>query len=139
MTVGKGSEEIVPTGSLLAAIFDAADVLAGVFELGEADYTYVYASRNTAFVDALVAHGVTPASFGGLFAWIPVRDAEATLASLAAGGVRLLGGDSSFAVAPKGDFVRLATTRLADDPFHLADLAAAIAAAAHGGVLVDTE
>jgi hypothetical protein len=68
-----------------------------------------------------------------------VRDAEGTLASLAAGGVRLLGGDSSFAVAPEQDFVRLATTRLPDDPFHVADLAAAVAAAAHGGALVDTE
>jgi DNA-binding transcriptional MocR family regulator len=98
-----------------------------------------YAARNTAFVDALVAHGVTPASFGGLFAWIPVRHAESSLASLAAGGVRLLGGDSSFTVAPKRDFLRLATTRLPDDPFQVADLAAAVAAAAQGGVLVDAE
>jgi DNA-binding transcriptional MocR family regulator len=98
-----------------------------------------YAYRHAAFVAALEARGVSPASFGGLFAWIPVHDAEATLASLAAGGVRLLGGDSSFAVPPGRDFVRLATTRLPDDPFQVADLAAAVASAAQGGTLVDTE
>lgn len=94
-----------------------------------------YVERHDALVAALAQHGVRTESAGGLFAWIPVPDAARALTTLAAVGVRVLAGG----VVGYAGHLRVAVTRLPDDPTLLDELAGAIASAANGAAHLDAE
>ncbi len=94
-----------------------------------------YRQRHEALTDALARRGVRDASSGGLFAWIPVTDSYGALDALAASGIRVTaGGGDGY-----GHHLRIATTRLPDDPALIDALADAVAAAVTGPGHLDSE
>ncbi|QEO14562.1 PLP-dependent aminotransferase family protein [Agromyces intestinalis] len=88
-----------------------------------------YARRNRALLDALAARGISAQGAGGFFAWVPVADERDALLRLAEHGVSASPGSRS-TFGDLAPHIRVATTRLPDDPQRIAELADAVAAAA---------
>lgn len=99
----------------------------------------VYQQRHEELAIALGRHGLTVESFGGLFAWIPVASESSTIAHLSALGIRVQSGQVAQLTESSQGHLRIATTRLPDDPALIDDLAATIALASSGQTLVDVE
>lgn len=89
-----------------------------------------YDRRRRALATALERLGMADHAAGGLFSWIPVADEEQTLTSLRAIGVHVVAGGTSWVTPDPPGHIRIAVTRLPDDPLHVEELAAAIAMAA---------
>lgn len=88
-----------------------------------------YARRHAQLSFALAAHDVSDASRSGLFAWIAVKREAEVVRRLAAQGISVVAGRSSFVHESPSGWVRVATTRLPDEPARTEELASAIAAA----------
>ncbi|RYJ27071.1 GntR-family transcriptional regulator [Streptomyces sp. L-9-10] len=88
-----------------------------------------YGLRRTALATRLAAHGVPTANRDGLMLWVPVADETSALVTLAARGVTVSPG-SRFCVAYSRPHVRIATSRLTEDPGALDETASLIALAA---------
>ncbi|WP_326612711.1 aminotransferase class I/II-fold pyridoxal phosphate-dependent enzyme [Streptomyces scopuliridis] len=88
-----------------------------------------YDLRRTALATRLAAHGVPTANRDGLMLWVPVVDETSALVTLAARGVTVSPG-SRFCVAYSRPHVRIATSRLTEDPHALDETASLIALAA---------
>lgn len=88
-----------------------------------------YDQRRRALADRLAGHGVPTANRDGLMLWVPVADETSALVTLAARGVTVSPG-SRFCVSYAAPHVRVATSRLTDDPTALDETAALIALAA---------
>lgn len=113
-----------------ARLLSDADARLAVDAAGER-----YRQRHDAFAAALARHGVRDASAGGLFAWIPAADPAGALATLAASGIRVTaGGGEGY-----GHHLRIATTRLPDDPALIDELAEAVRSAVTGSGHLDSE
>lgn len=94
-----------------------------------------YERRRRALAAALSPLGLRDEAVSGLFCWIPVADEQRTVAHLSALGVHVVAGATSRVGPRDRQHVRVAVTRLPDDPLHVEELAAAIALAAGDGVL----
>lgn len=88
-----------------------------------------YDQRRRALADRLAGHGVPTANRDGLMLWVPVADETSALVTLAARGVTVSPG-SRFCVSYAHPHVRVATSRLTDDPTALDQTASLIALAA---------
>lgn len=88
-----------------------------------------YARRSSALLSALAARGIDALGLGGFFAWVPVLDERDALLALAERGISASPGSRS-CIDPALPHIRVATTRLPDDPLRIAELADAIAGAA---------
>lgn len=88
-----------------------------------------YDQRRRALADRLAGHGVPTANRDGLMLWVPVADETSALVTLAARGVTVSPG-SRFCVSYAHPHVRVATSRLTDEPTALDETAALIALAA---------
>lgn len=98
-----------------------------------------YRARHRALAGALARHGVHDASFGGLFLWIPVEYESDVVGNLAVIGIGAVAGSRSFVAPGRGSFIRIAATRVPEDPAGLDQLAAAIALAVQGGIVSEGE
>lgn len=92
-----------------------------------AEGAQVYTRRHQRFTEALARVGMTDASPEGLFAWIPVADEDLVVQRLATFGFRVVSGGSSYLDPSPPGRIRIATTRLPDDPLHLDELANVLA------------
>ncbi|MFJ2955890.1 aminotransferase class I/II-fold pyridoxal phosphate-dependent enzyme [Streptomyces sp. NPDC087270] len=88
-----------------------------------------YDLRRRGLADRLARHGVPTANRDGLMLWVPVADETSTLVTLAARGITVSPG-SRFCVSYSLPHVRVATSRLTDDPEALDRTAAVLARAA---------
>jgi DNA-binding transcriptional MocR family regulator len=88
-----------------------------------------YARRREALAGALAERGVPTGNHDGLMLWVPVTEESAALVTLAAHGVAAVPG-SRYQVAAAAPHLRIATSRLPDDPDRIAELAELIALAA---------
>jgi DNA-binding transcriptional MocR family regulator len=89
-----------------------------------------YAQRQNALSAALCAEGVDVLAQDGLMLWIPVENETRALIRLATVGVSLAPGSRCFVRPPAGQHLRIATSRLPDDPRHAVELASLVAVAA---------
>lgn len=113
------------------------DLLALLIEDPGADETVAraaqrYAERNALLSSALERRGAAVRSYGGLFVWIEVDDETTSIARLAHLGINAMGGSWSSLDPSGGARIRLATTRLPDDPGLIDEFAAAIAGSLRG-------
>ncbi|WP_214104099.1 GntR family transcriptional regulator [Acrocarpospora catenulata] len=120
--------------SVLASLLADRDAWARAAAAGE-----VYTRRHAALQRALRRRDLRVSSRGGLFAWIPVRGELGAVADLAALGIRVVAGGNAWLEPDPEPHIRIATTRLPDDPNLVEDLAAAVATVASGLALVDVE
>ncbi|WP_285575408.1 aminotransferase class I/II-fold pyridoxal phosphate-dependent enzyme [Actinoallomurus iriomotensis] len=88
-----------------------------------------YARRRETLAAALAERGVPTANRDGLMLWVPVAEESAALVTLAAHGVAA-GPGSRYQVTATGPHLRIATSRLPEDPDRVAELAELIALAA---------
>lgn len=88
-----------------------------------------YARRRESLAAALAERGVPTANRDGLMLWVPVADESEALVTLAAHGVAAVPG-SRYQVTPAEPRLRIATSRLPEDPARTAELADLIALAA---------
>ncbi|MFI1293651.1 aminotransferase class I/II-fold pyridoxal phosphate-dependent enzyme [Streptomyces sp. NPDC020792] len=88
-----------------------------------------YRERRTALAERLAGHGVPTRNEDGLMLWVPVADETSALVTLAARGVTVSPG-SRFCVSYARPHIRVATSRLSDDPAILDDTAGLLALAA---------
>jgi DNA-binding transcriptional MocR family regulator len=87
-----------------------------------------YAGRRDALAQAFRDHGVATANADGLILWVPVKDENATILNLARRGIMVGAGSRCF-VTPTGQnsHLRIATSRLPDEPHRIETIAATIA------------
>jgi DNA-binding transcriptional MocR family regulator len=88
-----------------------------------------YARRREALARALAERGVPTGNHDGLVLWVPVTEESSALVTLAAHGVAAVPG-SRYQVAAATPHLRIATSRLPEDPDRVAELAELIALAA---------
>ncbi|HEV7628286.1 MAG TPA: aminotransferase class I/II-fold pyridoxal phosphate-dependent enzyme, partial [Streptomyces sp.] len=88
-----------------------------------------YRVRRTGLAGRLAEHGVDTLNRDGLSLWIPVADETSALVTLAARGTTASPG-SHFSTSPQPPYIRIAITRLTEEPDALESTAALIALAA---------
>ena len=89
----------------------------------------VYARRREGLATALAERGVRTANRDGLVLWVPVADESEALVTLAAHGIATVPG-SRYQVSDSEPHLRIATSRLPEDPARAAEIAEVIALAA---------
>lgn len=89
-----------------------------------------YAERRIALAKALEAHGIATANADGLLLWVPVRDEHSAIINLARRGITVgPGSDCFLRETVSAPHIRIATSRLPDDPSSLEAIADLIAQA----------
>lgn len=121
---GLGTASRILQGALLHLLTDR-DAIQAVKEARLA-----YARRRLALLDALRQQGVTAATpQDGLFVTMPVPEEAATVLGLAERGLSVVPGSRSYFSKPHTDAIRIAISRLPDDPFVIGALAGEISEA----------
>jgi DNA-binding transcriptional MocR family regulator len=116
---------------LQAVLLDLLTDPAAIAQVGQARLRY--ASRRAALRAALSAHGVAATAADGINMWLPVRDQQSAMVTLAAHGIAVAPG-APFLVAPSAtDHVRLTAGLVRDDFDDLAGILAAAAGVVAGG------
>ncbi|GAA3732028.1 aminotransferase class I/II-fold pyridoxal phosphate-dependent enzyme [Streptomyces tremellae] len=92
-----------------------------------------YAHRRTAMVERLAERGVPTRGGDGLSLWMPVADESAALVTLAARGITVSPGTRFVFTPAQPAHVRVAVSRLTEDPAALDEIADLLAHAAHAG------
>lgn len=87
-----------------------------------------YAARRVALTEALRARGLEAASRDGLSIWLSVPKEDAAIIGLASHGISVGGGSRCHVGAKTGEYLRLDTAKLPDDPLAIARIADIFAA-----------
>ncbi|MFF3744326.1 aminotransferase class I/II-fold pyridoxal phosphate-dependent enzyme [Streptomyces kronopolitis] len=88
-----------------------------------------YTLRRAALAERLAPHGVHTRNQDGLMLWVPVADETSALVTMAARGITVSPG-SRYCVSYGTPHIRVATSRLSDDPVSLDETATLLALAA---------
>jgi DNA-binding transcriptional MocR family regulator len=116
---------------LQAVLLDLLTDPAAIAQVAQARLRY--ASRRETLRAALSAHGVVATAADGINMWLPVRDQQSAMVTLAAHGIAVAPG-APFLVAPSAtDHVRLTAGLVRDDFDDLAGILAAAAGIVAGG------
>jgi DNA-binding transcriptional MocR family regulator len=116
---------------LQAVLLDLLTDPAAIAQVAQARLRYAW--RRAALRAALSAHGVAATAADGINMWLPVRDQQSAMVTLAAHGIAVAPG-APFLVAPAAtDHVRLTAGLVRDDFDDLAGILAAAADVVAGG------
>jgi DNA-binding transcriptional MocR family regulator len=92
-----------------------------------------YAARREALLAALAARGVDAGAADGINMWLPVRDQQAAMVTLAAHGIAVAPGAPFFVAPSDSDHIRLTVGLVRSDYDEIADVLAEAAGPAAGG------